>query len=233
MVVLLVVALAVVAELVLRQVVDRTIADRVESSLPQGTTGRVVADAHGLVIPQLVAGRLDDVDLDAADLTVQGVPMSVDATVHDLPISGTGRTGSAVGTVRLTAAAVRRARVLDQVGGDVRLRDGGIAYSGSTRFLGTHIDYAVTAGVRAAADGRGVVVTPRQVRITNSALGIDVGGSIPGVTGTPVPVCTASSLPAALRLRAIHLTAAAATVRIDAAHVPLSEDALRTTGSCS
>ncbi|WIB66190.1 hypothetical protein DEI93_09290 [Curtobacterium sp. MCBD17_035] len=231
--VLVLAVLAVVAELVLRHVVDRTIADRIESSLPSGTAGHVVADAHGVVIPQLVAGRLDDVDVTTHDLTVRGVPLALDATVHDVPVRGTGRTGRADGTVRLTASAVRQAGVLDQVAGDVRLRDGGVAYAGRTRFLGTDIRYQVTAAVAAAASGRGVTITPHQVRVTNSALGIDVGGRIPGVSGTPVDVCTARYLPAALRLRSIAITASAATIRIDAAHVPLSDDALRTTGSCS
>jgi hypothetical protein len=223
---------AVVAEVVLRGVVDRTVADRIESSLPAGTTGTVTAHAHGIVIPQLIAGSLDDVDVSAPDLTVRGVPLRVTATVHAVPVDGTGSTGPASGTVRLTAAAVRQAGVLDRVAGDIRLRDGGIGYSGRTRFLGTAIDYRVVASVAAARDGEGLTITPHRVQITNSALGIDVGGRIPGVTGRAVPVCTAASLPAVLRVRAVRITTAAATVRIAAAHVPLADDALSRVGSC-
>ena len=230
-VLVLVAVLLVVAEFVVRGIVDRTIADRVEQSLPDGSTGQVHADAHGIVLPQLLGGTLDDVDVSSKRLTVQGVPFAVTATVHDVPVSGTGSTGAIDGRVRLASSAVQDLGILDQVSGDITLRKGGIAWDGTTTILGYDVDYRVLADLAAASNGKGVTVTPQTVRVTDSDLGLDFGGSVPGVSGTPVNLCTATYLPAELRLRSLDITAAA-SARLSGAHLPLSEKGLLTTGTC-
>ncbi|MFZ7088577.1 hypothetical protein [Curtobacterium sp. RRHDQ10] len=231
-VVVVLAVLVVVAEFVLRGVVDRMIAEQVEQALPEGTTGQVDAHADGVVIPQLLSGNLDDVALSAKRITVRGIPLAVRATVHDVPVDGQGSTGAIDGRVTLAASAVDDLGVLDQVSGDITLRNGGIAYRGSTKIVGYQIDYRVLADLAAASNGQGIVVTPQKVSVTNTALGIDIGGEVPGVSGRPLTVCTAKYLPADLRLRSIDVTAADASVRVTAPRLPLSEQGLRATGSC-
>jgi hypothetical protein len=231
-VVVVLAVLVVVAEFVLRGVVDRMIAEQVEKALPKGTTGQVHAHADGVVIPQLLAGDLDDVTITSRRITVQGIPLAVRATAHDVPVDGQGSTGAVDGRVTLAGSAIKDLGVLDQVAGDIALRKGGIAYSGSTKFLGYQIDYRVLADLAAASNGKGITVTPQKVSVTNDQLGIDIGGAVPGLSGRAVDVCTAKYLPAALRLRTIDITGSDASVRVTAAHLPLSEEGLRTTGSC-
>jgi len=230
-VVLVLAALVVVAEFVLRGVVDRTIADQVEQSLPEGATGDVTAHADGIVIPQLLAGTLDRVDIASDRLTVDGIPLAADVTVRDVPVDGKGDVHDVDGHVRLAATSVKDLAKYSPLFDRLRLVDDGVELSGSTAVLGFDITYAATGEVVAQQDGRGVTITPQRVRITNSVLGLKVD-SIPGVTKVPVQVCTARFLPEQLRVRSVHVTAQQATVRVTAASLPLTEQGLRTVGSC-
>jgi hypothetical protein len=231
-VVVLLAILVVVAEFVLRGVVDRMIAQQVEQSLPSGTTGHVEAHAEGVVIPQLIRGRLDDVLISSRRITVQGIPLAAHVTAHDVPVDGRGSTGAVTGTVTLASGSVKDLAKFSPLFGEMTLRKGGVALAGSTSILGYSIDYSAKGTVAAQSDGRGVTVTPKSVAITNNEFGLNVD-QIPGVTDTPVNICTAQFLPAPLRIRALDLTRAAATVRVSAASLPLSETGLRTTGTCS
>ncbi|MFJ3027362.1 LmeA family phospholipid-binding protein [Curtobacterium sp. NPDC087080] len=229
--VLVLAALVVVAEFVLRGVVDRIIADQVEQSLPEGATGEVTAHAEGIVLPQLLAGTLDRVDITSDRLTVDGVPLAADVTARDVPVDGKGDVHDVDGHVTLAATSVKDLAKYSPLFERLRLVDDGVELSGSTAVLGYDISYAATGDVVAQQDGRGVTITPQSVRITNSALGLRVD-SIPGVTGVPVQVCTAQFLPEQLRVRSVDVSAEQATVRVTADTLPLTEQGLRTVGSC-
>ncbi len=225
-------ALVVVAEFVLRGVVDRIIAEQVEQALPEGTTGQVEAHAEGVVIPQLVSGTLDRVEITSERITVDGVPLAADVTAHDVPVDGTGDVRDVDGTVTLAAGSIKDLAKYSPLFDRLRLVDGGVELSGSTAVLGYDISYAARGDVVAQSDGKGVTITPQSVRITNSSLGLKVD-SIPGVTNVPVEVCTARFLPSQLAVRDLDITAEQATVRVTADSLPLSETGLRSVGSCS
>ncbi|MCA5924653.1 DUF2993 domain-containing protein [Curtobacterium oceanosedimentum] len=224
-------ALVVIAEFVLRGVVDRVITQQVEQSLPDGTTGQVDAHAEGVVIPQLVSGTLDRVEISSAELTVDGIPLAADVTARDVPVDGQGEVRDVEGTVTLASTSVKDLAKYSPLFDRLTLVDDGVELSGSTAVLGYDITYAAKGGVVAQDDGRGITITPESVRITNSDLGLKVD-SIPGVTGVPVQVCTAQFLPEALRVRSLDVSRSDATVRITADSLPLTEDGLRTVGSC-
>ena len=225
-------ALVVVAEFVLRGVVDRIIAQQVEQSLPDGTTGQVEAHADGVVIPQLVRGSLDRVEISSDRITIEGIPLAADVTVHDVPVDGDGDVRDLDGTVTLAAGSVKDLAKYSPLFDRLTLVDGGVELNGSTAVLGYDIGYAARGSVVAQTDGRGITITPKSVRITNSSLGLKVD-SIPGVTDVPVDVCTAQFLPTELRVRSLDVSSDDATVRVTADRLPLSEDGLRTTGSCA
>ncbi|WP_022903537.1 DUF2993 domain-containing protein [Curtobacterium sp. B8] len=231
-VLLVLAALVVVAEFVLRGVVDRIIAEQVERSLPEGTTGQVEAHADGIVIPQLLSGKLDQVEISSRRITVDGIPLAADVTVHDVPVDGQGDVRDVDGTVTLASASITDLAKYSPLFDRLRLVDGGVELSGSTAVLGYDITYAAKGDVVAQDDGKGVTITPKSVRITNSSLGLKVD-TIPGVTNVPVTVCTARFLPSQLAVRDLDITARQATVRVTADSLPLSEDGLRSVGSCS
>ena len=231
-VVVVLAALTVVAEFVLRSVVDRTIAQQVEQSLPSGTTGKVQAHAKGVVIPQLLAGTLDEVEITSRRLTVQGVPLAADVTAHRVPVDGEGDVRNVDGTVTLAASSVGALSKYSPLFDRMSLADGGVELSGTTAVLGYDITYAAKGAVVADDDGKGITITPKTVRITNSSLGFKVD-SIPGVSNVPVQVCTAKFLPEQLRVRSLDITSRQATVRVTADSLPLNEAGLRTVGRCS
>ncbi|MFJ7287405.1 DUF2993 domain-containing protein [Curtobacterium sp. NPDC098951] len=230
-VVVVLAALLVVAEFVLRGVVDRIIAQQVEQSLPSGATGEVQAHATGIVIPQLLGGRLDEVEISSEKLTIDGIPLAADVTAHDVPVDGKGAVRDVDGNVRLAATSVKDLAKYSPLFDRLSLVDGGVELSGTTAVLGYDITYAAKGDVAAQDDGKGITITPKTVRITNSSLGLKVD-SIPGVTNVPVEVCTARFLPSQLRVRSLDVTASEATVRVTADSLPLNEAGLQTVGSC-
>jgi hypothetical protein len=231
-VVVLLVVLVVVAEFVLRGVVNRVIEQQVDKSLPAGTTGQVHATAHGLIIPQLISGDLSDVDLESNKLTVQGIPLGVHATAKDIPISGSGSVGSVDGTVTLAAGAVKDLAKYNAIFDRLSLRDGGVALTGTTSVLGFDVDYSAEGTIAAQSSGKGVTIMPKKVSITGGSGAFSVS-KIPGVTDTPVNVCTAGFMPKALLIKSLDITKARASVRVTADALPLSASALQETGSCS
>ena len=231
-VVIVLAVLVVVAEFVLRGVVDRMIAQQVEQSLPDGATGQVEAHAKGVVIPQLVAGSLDDVEISSEKLTIDGVPLAADVTAHDVPIDGKGDVRDVDGHVTLASSSVKDLAKYSPLFDRLSLADGGVELSGKTAVLGYDITYAAKGAVVAQDDGKGITITPKTVRITNSALGLKVD-SIPGVTNVPVEVCTAQFLPSQLRVRSLDISSSEASVRVTADSLPLNEQGLQTVGTCS
>ncbi|WP_420367914.1 DUF2993 domain-containing protein [Curtobacterium sp. L1-20] len=230
-VVLVLAVLVVVAEFVLRGVVDRMIAQQVEQSLPDGATGRVEAHANGIVIPQLISGSLDDVEISSRKLTVDGIPLAADVTAHDVPIDGKGDVRDVDGNVTLASSSVKDLAKYSPLFDRLSLADGGVELSGKTAVLGYDISYAAKGAVVAQDDGKGITITPKTVRITNSALGLKVD-SIPGVTNVPVQVCTAQFLPSQLRVRSLDISSSRASVRVTADSLPLNEQGLQTVGRC-
>ncbi|TDN44827.1 DUF2993 family protein [Curtobacterium flaccumfaciens] len=231
-VVVVLAVLVVVAEFVLRGVVDRMIAQQVEQSLPAGATGTVQAHANGVVIPQLIGGSLDEVEISSEKLTIDGVPLAADVTAHDVPIDGKGDVRDVDGHVTLASSSVKDLAKYSPLFDRLSLADGGVELSGTSAVLGYDITYAAKGAVVAQDDGKGITITPKTVRITNSALGLKVD-SIPGVTNVPVEVCTARFLPSQLRVRSLDITSSQASVRVTADSLPLNEQGLQTVGKCS
>jgi hypothetical protein len=223
--------LAVVAELVLRGVVDRVVAQQVEQALPEGTTGKVQAHASGVIIPQLLAGTLDRVEISSKRITVDGIPLAADVTARDVPVDGHGAVHDVDGTVTLASGSVKDLSKYSALFGNVSLEDGGVELAGKTSVLGYDIAYAAQGTVAAESDGQGITITPTSVKIENNALGLKLD-DLPGVLDNPVSVCTARFLPEATRIRSLDVTRSHASVRITASALPLSEDGLRTTGTC-
>ncbi|MBT2503336.1 DUF2993 domain-containing protein [Curtobacterium sp. ISL-83] len=223
--------LLVIAEFVLRGVVDRIIAQQVEQSLPSGTTGKVTAHAGGIVIPQLLRGSLDQVHITSDRLTVQGIPLAADVTAHDVPVNGKGDVRNVDGHVTLASSSVKHLAKYSPLFDRMTLVDGGVELSGTSSVVGYQITYAAKGAVVAQPDGKGITITPKSVRITNSSLGLKVD-SIPGVTNVPIQVCTAKFLPAQLRVRDLDISSARASVRVTADTLPLNEQGLRTVGTC-
>ena len=227
------VALAVVADLVVRNVAEQRVAEQLEQNLPAGVEGDVEVRLGGFsVIAQYLSGSMDQVELSAPELTVNGVPIAVHVEAQDVPPGLDAPVGRATATIQATEAAVNSLIEVPGVQGDVVLGDGAVAYSDSVRVLGLPIEYTVTARPTAAGDT--VLLEPTGVEVGAGGGGaIDVSGLVDRLMGDdPVPVCVAEYLPEGVDVQQIAVEPGSATVTLGATGISLDEQSLATRGSC-
>jgi hypothetical protein len=224
--------LAVIADFVLRNVAEQRVAEQLEQNLPEGVEGDVQVRLGGFsVIAQYLAGSMQQVDLAAPELTVDGVPISVHVEAQDVPPALDAPVGQATATIEATEASVNSLIEVPGVQGDVVLGDGAVAYSDSVRFLGLPIEYTVTA--RATAAGDTVLLEPTGVEVGAGGGAIDVSGLVDRLLGDdPIPVCVAEYLPEGVEVQQIAVEPGSATVTLGATGISLDEQSLATRGSC-
>lgn len=230
-VVLVLGAIAVVADIVVRQVAQQQIAASIEQELPEGVEGEVDVRIGGFsVIAQYLSGRMDEVELSAPELAVQGSPMAVRIVGRGVPTDLSKPVGHLDGTITIGQDSLNALVDAPEIG-DVTLGDGTIGYEASASVLGLDVDYSATATAEAA--GEQVLLTP--VDVTVGALGgsIDVSELVTRLLGDePVAVCVAEQLPEGLRVERIEVSPGVATVRFGAERFVLDEASLSTKGSC-
>ncbi|MGW4927759.1 LmeA family phospholipid-binding protein [Agromyces sp. NPDC004153] len=226
------VALAVVADLVVRNVAEQRVAEQLEQNLPAGVEGDVQVRLGGFsVIAQYLSGSMEQVDLSAPELTVNGVPIAVHVEAQDVPPGLDAPVGRATATIQVTEAAVNTLIEVPGVQGDVVLGDGAVAYSDSVRVLGIPIDYTVTARPTAAGDT--VFLEPTGVEVGAGGGAIDVSGLVDRLMGDdPIPVCVAEYLPEGVEVQQLTVEPGSATVTLGATGISLDEQSLATRGSC-
>ncbi|MFE6257118.1 DUF2993 domain-containing protein [Agromyces sp. NPDC057865] len=234
-VVVIVVVLAgllVIADIVVRNVAEQRVAEQLEQNLPEGVEGDVHVKLGGLsVIAQYLAGSMQQVELSAPELTVNGVPISVHVEAQDVPPGLDAPVGHATATIEASEAAVNSLIEVPGVQGDVVLGDGAVAYSDTVRFLGLPIDYTVTARPTAAGDT--VLLEPTGVEVGAGGGAIDVSGLVDRLMGDdPIPVCVAEYLPEGVEVQQITVEPGSATVTLGATGISLDEQSLATRGSC-
>ncbi len=226
------VALVVIADIVVRNIAEQRVAEQLEQNLPEGVEGDVHVKLGGFsVIAQYLAGSMEQVELSAPELTVNGVPISVHVEAQDVPPGLDAPVGRATATIEASEAAVNSLIEVPGVQGDVVLGDGAVAYSDTVRFLGLPIEYTVTARPTAAGDT--VLLEPTGVEVGAGGGAIDVSGLVDRLMGDdPIPVCVAEYLPEGVEVQQITVEPGSATVTLGATGISLDEQSLATRGSC-
>ena len=224
---------AVVADFVVRNIAEQRVAAQLEQNLPEGVDGDVEVELGGFsVIAQYLSGSMEQVELSAPELTVNGVPIAVHVEAHDVPPGLDAPVGRATATIQADEAAVNALIEVPDVQGDVVLGDGAVAYSDTVRVLGLPIDYTVTARPTAAGDT--VLLEPTGVEVGAGGSAIDVSGLVDRLMGDdPIPVCVAEYLPEGVEVQQISVQPGSATVTLGATGISLDEQSLATRGSCS
>ncbi|GAA1803191.1 DUF2993 domain-containing protein [Agromyces neolithicus] len=232
-IVVAVAVLLVITDVVVRGIAEQRVAEQIEAELPPGVEGEVDVSIGGFsVLAQYLAGSIDRVQLSAPELSVQGVPISVDVVATDLPPALDAPVGHITARLDADEAAINQLIEIPEVQGEVVLGDGIVGYSDTTRFLGIPIDYTVTARPIAAADR--VLLEPVGVEVGAGGGAIDVSGLVDRITGgDPIPVCVAEHLPAGVEVAQIAVEPGTAAVTLEANGISLDEQSLATTGTCS
>src|SRR5690606_25257678 len=120
-------------------------------------------EASGVLLPQIIGGRLDELHLSTDSVTIGGITGSADVTALGVPLRG-GDLTDATGTVRidqdqfthLVSAAVLP---IDEM----RLAEPDVSASGSCSVFGVPVP--VSASATTAADNGELLLTPVEVRV--------------------------------------------------------------------
>lgn len=159
---------------------------------------------EGLVIPQLIAGRFDEVRIHAQDVSLQGFTGDVDVTARGVPLTADGPLDSAEATVSLDQEQLRT--LLASVEGfpeeSLSLEGSEVAISIDLNLFGVAIPVGV--GLTPSAQAGALALTPASLSVAGAsadAQGLrDQFGPLAEVVLQTWQVCIASSLPAGLTL---------------------------------
>ncbi|MWV59428.1 LmeA family phospholipid-binding protein [Rathayibacter sp. VKM Ac-2754] len=236
-VVLLVVA-AVVGDAVARRAVADQAATSIREALSLPADHPVDVEVAGwAVLPQLVAGRLDRLDIRSDDVAFGDLNGDVDASLVGVPASGSGALDSGTATVALDPASVSdlvaaRSEVpIDGVTLDPPL----VRVNTSVEVLG--LSLAAGVGIELAAADGAIELTPSEVTVAGTTIAAaDVedrfGGVADGLLG-PRSVCIADSVPQGLTLTDAVVSAESLDATFALAPTFLSDPAQQETGVCS
>ncbi|MDR6904546.1 hypothetical protein J2X63_000232 [Agromyces sp. 3263] len=229
------VALVVVADIVIRNVAEARVAEEIRANLPDEVSGDVDVTIGGFsVIAQYLSGSMQQVELSAPELAVQGVPVSVDVVAQDVPVDLASPVGQLTATIQASPEAVNQlvaSQGIEGVDGDLTFGDGTVGYTGSVSLLGFPIDYTVTARPTAAGDT--VLLEPVGVELGSGGGSFDVSGLVDRLLGDdPVPVCVAQYLPEGVEVQQIAVAPAGAVVTLEGDGLRLDQATLSQTGSC-
>lgn len=224
--------LLVAADVVVRNIAEQRVGDQLEQNLPDGVEGDVDVTIGGLsVIAQYLSGSMDRVELSAPELTVAGVPISVEVEARDVPPGLDGPVGNVVATIEADEAAVNQLVRVPGVQGELAFGDGTVGYSDTIEVFGIPIDY--TAIARPVASGDEVLLEPVDVEVGAGGGAIDVSDLVDRLMGDdPIPVCVAEYLPEGVEVNDIRIGSGTATVRLEAQGITLDEASLARSGSC-
>ena len=232
--VVVLILLVVAAELIARAVLPGIARGIVIEQLDLPADQQLDVDASGILIPQLISGRLDSLHLSTDAVTLEGITGAVDVTATGIPLQG-GELAGADGTIRIdesqfTTLLASSDLPVDSVSFDAP--DATVAGSVNVLGLAVPISLTLTPGV---AEGD-VELTP--VRLTVGGLAIDASqvGSSLGSVGErltePQRICIADQLPAGLALTGLAIEGSEAVIDIDVNGAIATDPALLEKGVC-
>ncbi|NQX11377.1 DUF2993 domain-containing protein [Microbacteriaceae bacterium VKM Ac-2855] len=234
--VLLVVA-AVVGDGFARRAVADSTATQIRDVLGLDATHPVAVTVGGwAVLPQLIAGRLDRLDIEADDVALGGLNADVTAHATGVPISGAGELESAHVDAAIDAASVESlvAEFSNGTVDDVTLDPPAVQLETDIDVFG--LSLAVGVGlVPDAVDGE-IALEPESIRLGGATITADdlrdrVGSLADGLVRTRT-ICLDDALPVGLTLRSVEVRSQTLRAGFDVAPGMLADPTLQEPGSC-
>lgn len=227
-------ALAVTAELLARSILPGVVRGIVIERLELPGDQQLEVDAAGVLLPQLIAGRLDELHLISDEVTFEGITGAVEVTALGVSLRGEDLR-SAHGTVRLderefTALLADTDLPVDEI----TIAEGDITASGAVPVLGLQLPVSLT--VTPAAQEGDLMLTPASISIAGATLDAEqVRQRLGGVGATitePQRICIADRLPAGLTLTALRTEGSTAVAEIDVAGSIVTDERMQQPGTC-
>lgn len=209
--------LAVAAELVARALLPGIVRSIVIEQLDLPADQELAVTADGILIPQLLNGRLDTLHLSTDSVTLEGITGAADVTASGVPLRG-GDLGGASGTIRIdesqfTALLAGTDLPIETVSLDAP----DATVSGSVAVLGIPIPVSltVTPGI---AEGD-LELTPVGLTIGGLEVDADQVGASLGSLGERLTetqrICIADQLPAGVLLTGLTVEGSDAVIDVD------------------
>ncbi|KQT74364.1 LmeA family phospholipid-binding protein [Microbacterium sp. Leaf436] len=236
-VIVLLVAAVVAAEFIARSVVTGTVRSLVVENVGLPDDQDVdVQVGGGLVLPQVLGGRLSEVTVASDDVELGPLAGDVFVELRGVPVSGDSAADGGVASVRLDQNQLRSllGQIPDIPAGTVTVAAPDVTFETSLSLFGIAIPVgvAVTPG---AADGD-LTLTPASFAVAGNALDADTlrgqfGGVADGLLQTST-LCIADRLPAGLTLTSATVQGQDLVATFDIAGGILNDAALQSDGTC-
>lgn len=226
---------AFAGEWLARDLVERGVRSALASELGV-PTDQADVQVEGFVIPQLIAGRFDEVRIEAQDVSLQGFTGDVSVIARGVPLTADGPLDSAEASVTLDQEQLRT--LLASVDGfpeeSLGLAGSDVTITVELSVFGVAVPIGV--GLTPSAAGGALVLTPASFSV--AGVGADAQGlrSQFGVLADtvlqPWQVCIASSLPAGLTLTDVAVVDQRVVADFDIASGILVDPTLQDPGVC-
>jgi len=235
-VIVLLAGAVVAAEFIARSVVTNTVRALVVDKVGLPDDQGVDVQVAGIVLPQLIAGRLDDVTIASDDLSLGPLTGDVLVEMRGVPVSGGAASEGGTASIRLDEQQLRAllATLPDFPSGTVALAAPDVTFTSQLSVLGIAIPVAV-AVAPGVSDGD-LTLTPSTFELGGNT--IDAGTlrtQFGGVADTVLDtrtLCIADRLPAALTLTSATVQGQDLVAAFDVAGGVLNDPALQRDGSC-
>lgn len=233
-VVLVLAALVVAAELVARAVLPGVVRGIVIEQLELPADQQLDVDASGILLPQLLAGKLDRLHLSTDSVTIGGITGAADVTADGVPLGG-GDLTDAAGTVRIDADQFTALVAASDLPIDtVTLAEPDVTVSGSLPVFGIGVPLALT--LTPGADAGELLLTPVSLQVAGTTLDAqqisERFGSIADQLTQTQRICIADQLPAGLTMTGLAVDGDEVVVDLDVSGSIVTDESLQENGVC-
>ncbi|NQX28027.1 DUF2993 domain-containing protein [Microbacteriaceae bacterium VKM Ac-2854] len=227
----------VVADNVARGLVADTTAAQIRDVLKLDAAHPVdVTVAGWAVLPQLIANRLDRLDVTVDDVTLGELHGRVAATASGVPVSGTGSLDTATVDVSIDRASVEAlaTEISNETIESVELDPPVVHFATALRILGLSVDLGV--GLEPSAADGDIAFAPADLTVGGASVTAEelrerFGGLVSGLLSTRT-YCIAGDVPAGLKLSAVEVGTDALDATFDVDPRLLVDPALQESGEC-
>ncbi len=227
-----------VAEHIARDILTRTVREQIITQLALPEDQQIDVGVNEPVLPQVLGGTLDRLDVSSDDVALGGVVADVSVRATDVPIRVDAEDiGSAEATI--TFGEDQLQTLLTGVEG---IPETGLTLTPPTASFDTELQlFALTVPVGVdltpSADAGAIVLTPTAVRVSGAEIAADALRRQFGVAGeallSPREICIADRLPAGLVLREVRVEDAALVAEVDVDGAIIRDAALQANGTCA
>ncbi|MDQ0645152.1 LmeA family phospholipid-binding protein [Microbacterium murale] len=233
-VVLVLAALVVAAEFVARAVLPGIVRGIVIEQLELPADQPLEVDASGVLLPQLIGGRLDRLHLSTDSVTIGGITGAADVTATGVPLRG-GDLTDARGTVRIDAEQFTALVAASDLPIDsIAFAEPDVTVSGSLPVFGFSLPIALT--LTPGADAGELLLTPVSLQVAGATLNAqqiaDRFGSIADQLTETQRICIADQLPAGLTMTGLAVEDDVVVVDVQVDGGIVTDETLQENGVC-